>query len=157
MIYDVDSAAEDFKKVMGINPEGYYCPIMCEVFKPSEVIGGHIINDAIKSAPRRRVPVSNQVDHFFGSDYEPDLINYMNLRKANRSEMIKMSCDLRIEGSGGKSWSVAPVPKGSDPPFPIFDINYDDPKNGAKDFFINPHFPYDFLKRCNGMRVSPVY
>lgn len=126
MILSIGSAAADYERVTGKKPNGFYCPLTGRTHAESAVMRGHIINDAIKLAPRRTVPVSRAVDHYFGSKLEPELIRYINMRVWGKREFLKHSKGLAVIGGDGRRWRIFPYSKNSRPPFPILEVPIDD-------------------------------
>ena len=75
----------DFESVCGKPFEHFYCPILGRD-EPAAMCRGHVINDAFKSC-NAWVPQRQDVDSFFGTAVEADLVSVVENRKKDSLEI----------------------------------------------------------------------
>src|SRR3954447_15024177 len=67
----------------------FFCPILLEHGTgPQGLMNGHILNEAIREAPRATVIQRADVDGHFGRTVEPDLIDLVNLNHYTNEEFL---------------------------------------------------------------------
>lgn len=113
----IEACREDYAKVSGQPFQHFYCPILGRD-EATEMIRGHIVNDALKTSGVW-VPQRKDVDAFYGSAVEADLVAIIQDRGKNPFEIFfdrslrekhrpKLMC-------GSESWGYY-FPKKSAPP-----------------------------------------
>ena len=72
---------EDYAAVTGHPFEHFFCPLLFED-SPTEVIRGHVINEAFKGSPRAWIIQRKDVDSFYGGAFEGDFQLSQHLKKS---------------------------------------------------------------------------
>jgi len=70
---------EEYFHLTGVNPAGFVCPITLEEVAAERLCDGHILNEALSIASRKKVIQCVDVDNYFGATIEPDLVNFLRL------------------------------------------------------------------------------
>lgn len=117
----------DFEKVTGKTFKRFYCPIMHEDREDVELIDGHIVPQAIKKASRATVIQRKDVDNYFGTTLENDMINHVNLHTLTTEEAFAKVYDLKlVQHPDGELVDAFHAPKNSNPPFPPVKLQDED-------------------------------
>lgn len=74
----LEAHMQDYENTTGKRIEQFVCPITLRECIESELIEGHVLNEALRKASRRTVIQYAQVDGFFGTRVEPDMVRFLN-------------------------------------------------------------------------------
>lgn len=103
------SHLEDYGKVFGRRTDRFVCPITLRECEDSELINGHILNRKLRSASRRRVLQYSQLDHFYGTRVEPQLVEHLNMKELSAAELVRASDNLVVafeDGTTAKAFAA---------------------------------------------------
>ena len=70
---------DDYFRVTDRKTDQFVCPITLRECNEHELIEGHILNEALKKASRRRIIQFGEIDHFYGTRFESGLVRFLNL------------------------------------------------------------------------------
>jgi hypothetical protein len=79
----------DYTAVTGKPVKRFVCPITLKDEPEGELCDGHILNDSIKEASGRTVVEYKDVDNYFGTTLEPDLVAFLNAPVSTAKELIE--------------------------------------------------------------------
>jgi hypothetical protein len=79
----------DYTAVTGKPVVRFVCPITLKDEPEGELCDGHILNDSIKPASGKTVVEYKDVDNYFGSIIEPDLVAILNAPVSTPKELIQ--------------------------------------------------------------------
>lgn len=96
---------EDYFQVTGGRAKGFVCPITLEDVAVDRLCAGHILNDALGAASSKKVIQFRDVDHYFGTTIEPDLIDFLNFSKMSVEERLRKAKRFSIK-LDGKTYEV---------------------------------------------------
>lgn len=116
----------DFESVTGHTFKKFYCPIMHEDRADVELMKGHILPQAVKIASRATVAQRKDVDNYFGTALEPDMIDFLNLPQFSMSEVIDKVQNLQLVHPDGRTADAFFASPNSNPPFPQVNLRDDD-------------------------------
>lgn len=116
---------ENYREVTGRPSPGFYCPILNEFRDVAELMDGHVLPEAIKSASRATVIQVGSVDSYFGGTIEDDLSKFLNLPLYDIAELLGRAKNLTLTGAGGLTAETFPASPKSSPPFPKFSLKDD--------------------------------
>lgn len=110
------------------------CPILFEESPEDQLICGHILPQALRSASRATVLQRADVDHFFGTKIERTLIEFLNSVTYTKGDFLDRAKDLKIVGANGEPLDLfVPSPR-SNPPFPRIGL-----RDGKGETIASPH------------------
>ncbi len=92
---------EDYFAATGEPTNEFVCPITLTRVHKQDLIDGHILNRAIKSASRKTVLQNRDVDNFFGTVVEPSFIEFLNNPISKTVDIVKRSRHVRVVLSDG--------------------------------------------------------
>lgn len=115
----------DHEAVKGMEFQHFMCPITLRD-EPAELMNGHILNEALKSARRLTVIQRKDVDGYFGQIIEPDLINRLNNADAPKEEWFENGRKLFVTLPSGEKVELLHPNKIKDGVFPKIDLLNDD-------------------------------
>jgi hypothetical protein len=78
----------DYTAVTGTPVKRFVCPITLKDEPEGELCDGHILNDSIKEASGRTVVEYKDVDNYFGTSLEPDLVAFLNAPVSKPKDLI---------------------------------------------------------------------
>jgi hypothetical protein len=93
---------EDYYALTREWPTGFICPITLKDTPREQVCAGHILNQGIRQASRRTVAQRRDVDNYFGTAIEPDLIKYLNFPMLTPAEHLAKTRTLTITFPSGE-------------------------------------------------------
>src|SRR4051812_20592531 len=79
----------DYTAVSGKLVQRFVCPITLKDEPDGELCDGHILNDSIKAASSKTVVEYKDVDNYFGTTIEPDLVAFLNAIVSTPKELIE--------------------------------------------------------------------
>jgi hypothetical protein len=97
--------SENYFQVTGNRANGFVCPITLKDVAVDRLCAGHILNHALGAASSKTVLQFKDVDHYFGTTIEPDLIDFLNFSKMSVEERLKKSKRFSIK-LNGESYEV---------------------------------------------------
>jgi hypothetical protein len=127
----------DFQKVTGHTFKTFYCPIMHEDRADVELMEGHILPQAVKIASRATVVQRKDMDNYFGTSIEPDMIAFVNLPEFTMSEAIDRVQGLQLVHPDGRMADAFFASPKSNPPFP--QVHLKDPDGAEFSVFVKPN------------------
>lgn len=127
----------DFRIVTGQTFKTFYCPIMHEDCVDVELMQGHILPQAVKIASRATVVQRKDVDNYFGTSIEPDMIAFVNLPEFTMSEAIDRVQGLQLVHPDGRTAEAFFASPKSNPPFP--QVHLKDPDGAVFSVFVKPN------------------
>src|SRR4051794_7664569 len=126
---------QNYVRVRGKACPTFFCPILLEHGEgPDGLMNGHILNEAITSAPRVTVIQRKDVDGHFGNSIEPSFIDFLNYRGMSAGEWLRKAGaakSLKAIGASGKPYrAFLPAEKkkhqkGFDETFPSVELKDD--------------------------------
>ena len=93
---------ENYHALTGEWSTGFICPITLKDTPSKELCAGHVLNQGLRQASRRTVLQRRDVDNYFGTTLEPDLIKYLNFRVLTAAEHVAKSRSLTITLPSGE-------------------------------------------------------
>ena len=99
----LQSHLDDYERVFGEKTDRFVCPITLHKCNEEELMNGHILNGALRTASRRRVIQYAAVDHFYGTRVEPEFVRYMNSKDLSDAELLASNKGLCLEFNDGTS------------------------------------------------------
>jgi len=86
---ELDRHLQDYCETTGSTSNRFVCPITLHKCDESELIDGHILNEALRQASRRTVIQYKEVDNFYGTRVEPSMIAFLNMLNNDGSRLPK--------------------------------------------------------------------
>jgi len=96
----------DYTRVTGKPVRHFVCPITLEDDPNSELCDGHILNAAIRKASRKTVIQRKDVDGYFGTTLEPELIRYLNTPCTSTQDLLCSAGEATITLPTGETDKV---------------------------------------------------
>jgi hypothetical protein len=113
---------QDHARVYGKPFSHFFCPILLEdSLGPRGLMDGHILPDAVVNASRKKVIQRADVDNYFGSKLETDLIQHVNAPLYTFPE-FKKRAEIHAVSPDETKWPAQVFAGKSNPPFPKFEI-----------------------------------
>lgn len=92
----------DYLGVTGTPVQWFVCPITLKDEPGSVLCDGHILNASIKSAARKTVVQRQDVDNYFGTTLEPDLVAFLNTPVSSPQELLKKARSFTVTLPSGE-------------------------------------------------------
>lgn len=106
---------DNYYELTGEWSSGFICPITLKDTRCEELCVGHVLNQGIRQASRRTVLQRRDVDNYFGTTLEPDLIKYLNFPIMTPAEHMAKARRLTITlPSGERTEAFFAGPQASD-------------------------------------------
>ena len=115
---EIERYLADAEHCAGRRPSHFLCPILLEESPQVELIDGHILPQALRTASRATVLQRKDVDNFFGSKIEPALIEFVNSVTLTKSEFLERADGINIVSENAGPLELFVPNRKSTPPFP---------------------------------------
>lgn len=90
---------DDYCKVVGTASSDFVCPITLEPC--TDLIDGHILNVALRKASRRTVIQCKDVDNYYGSTVEPELVRHLNFNQLSDADIVRANRNIQVRFTDG--------------------------------------------------------
>jgi hypothetical protein len=127
----------DFEKITGNTFTHFYCPIMHEDRGDVELVEGHVLPQAVKIASRATVVQCKDVDNYYGTTLEPDMIDFVNLPQFTTTEVVNKVQGLQLVHPDGRTADAFFANPKSTPPFP--QVHLTDENGSVISVFVKPN------------------
>ncbi len=93
---------ENYQAIKGTRVRKFVCPITLGDDPNAELCDGHILNEAIRKASRATIIQRKDVDNYFGTTIEPDVVQWLNIPELTPKELFSKSSNLQITIPNGE-------------------------------------------------------
>lgn len=100
---------QDYCEATGAATTRFVCPITLEKCDESDLIEGHILNQAFEHASRKKVLQYGRVDNFYGATVEPSTVAFLN--SVNKNSFLKFHKPQKATFADGTSMRTFIVAK----------------------------------------------
>lgn len=100
---------DDYYRATGRRASKFVCPITLRETDDSALVDAHILNKSLSVASRRTVVQDRDVDNFYGSRVEPDMVHFLNSWNPVDRNMTRRLRPVRAIFPDGTDTAVVPV------------------------------------------------
>ncbi len=97
----IQSYVDDYRVVMGVRKTKFVCPMSLRECELNEIVGGHIVNDALGYSYNETVPVWGRIDNWYGSRIEAPFIEFIRLGRTSGLDLMLAQPQLTVKFEEG--------------------------------------------------------